>query len=117
MSRATNAVARHRKHMRMRRKTRGNFGAGRNQWRQSKLMRMRGLRYAWFHRFKRRRDFRRLWITRMSAAIREHGISYSRFIAMLKKANIQLSRKSLSELAIRDPKAFAAVVETAKKAG
>ena len=116
MSRATNAVARHKGRKRMRRATRGYFGAGRTQMRQSRQMYNRALRYAWFHRFKRRREFRRLWITRVSAAVRPFGISYSRFINMLKKAKIELSRKSLSELAIRDPKAFAAVVEQAKKA-
>lgn len=116
MSRATNAVARHRRHSRLRRDARGYFGAGRTQWRQSKIMRMRALRYAWFHRFKRKREFRRLWITRISAAARAHGVNYSNLISLLKKANIALDRKSLSELAIREPKAFEAVVNAAKGA-
>ena len=116
MSRSTNGVARHKRRLKIRRATRGNFGAGRTQWRQASIMNMRALRYAWFHRFLRKRDFRRLWITRISAAVREHGLSYSRFINLLKKANIELNRKTLSELAIREPKAFAAIVEQAKTA-
>jgi large subunit ribosomal protein L20 len=65
---------------------------------------------------RRRRDFRRLWITRLNAAARLHGITYSQFIHLLNKANIELNRKSLSELAIRDPQAFTKVVEAAMAA-
>lgn len=114
--RTTNAVARHRRKTRLRRKARGYFGAGRKQFRQSHVMQMRAMRYAWFHRFLRKRDFRRLWITRISGALREHSLNYSRFINLLKKSGIGLDRKTLSELAIRDPKAFAAVVDQAKAA-
>lgn len=115
MPRSTNAVARHKSRKRLRQKTRGYWGAGRTQLRQSRNLHNRAMRYAWFHRFQRKRNFRRLWITRISAAVRNHGVSYSRFIHMLKQANIELNRKSLSELAIRDPKAFTAIVELAKK--
>jgi len=69
-----------------------------------------------FHgRKKRRRDFRRLWISRLNGALSQFNISYSRFINMLKTAKVELDRKSLSELAIRDPQAFEAVVKTVNK--
>jgi len=116
MPRSTNAVARHKSRKRLRTKTRGYWGAGRTQLRQSRNLHHRAMRYAWFHRFQHKRNFRRLWITRISAAVRNHGLSYSRFIHLLKKAEIELDRKSLSELAIREPAAFTAVVDLAKKA-
>jgi len=73
-------------------------------------------RYAWFHRRKRKPDFRGLWIIRINAAARELGVSYSKLIAALDKSNIALDRKILSDLAISDPAAFKKVVETARAA-
>jgi large subunit ribosomal protein L20 len=73
-------------------------------------------RYAWFHRRKRKPDFRGLWITRINAAAREIGVSYSRLIAALDKANIALDRKILADLAISDPSAFKKIVEAAQAA-
>jgi large subunit ribosomal protein L20 len=67
-------------------------------------------------RRRKKRDFRGLWITRLSAACRQRGVRYSQFISGCKKANIQLNRKMLSEIAIADPAGFDAIVETAKKA-
>ena len=72
--------------------------------------------FAYRDRRVRKRDFRRLWITRLSAACRERDIAYSRFVNGLKKANIELDRKSLSEIAIVDPKGFDKIVEAVKKA-
>ena len=72
--------------------------------------------YAFVGRKLKKRDFRRLWITRISAAVAPYGINYSRFMNGLKKAGIELNRKALSEMAISDPAAFGALVETAKKA-
>jgi large subunit ribosomal protein L20 len=117
MPRASNGVAKRRRRNRLRRATRGYWGAGRSQTRQSRIIRMRALRYAWFHRHLRKRQFRRLWITRLSAAVRPFGMNYSTFINLLKRANIELDRKSLSELAITNPRAFEAVVAKAKTAG
>ncbi|AFY76950.1 ribosomal protein L20 [Pleurocapsa sp. PCC 7327] len=74
---------------------------------------MKALRYAYADRRKRKRDFRRLWITRINAAARVQGISYSQLTGQLKKANIQLNRKMLAQLAVLDPQAFAKVVEVA----
>ena len=72
--------------------------------------------YAYVGRKLKKRDFRRLWIARISAAVKPYGLNYSRFMNGLKKSGIEMNRKSLSELAIHDSVAFAALVETAKKA-
>ena len=77
---------------------------------------MRAQTYAYRHRRLKKRDFRRLWITRLSAAAGQHGLQYSRLINGLKKAGILLDRKQLSELAIHDPNAFAGIVDKAKAA-
>ena len=77
---------------------------------------MKALRNAYRDRRKRKRDFRRLWITRINAAARMHGVSYSQLTGQLKKANIELNRKILAQLAITDPPAFEKVVEMAKTA-
>ncbi|MEA5508992.1 50S ribosomal protein L20 [Crocosphaera sp. UHCC 0190] len=74
---------------------------------------MKALRNAYRDRRKRKRDFRRLWITRINAAARINGVSYSQLIGQMKKANIEINRKMLAQLAILDPAAFAKIVETA----
>ncbi|MCW6038076.1 50S ribosomal protein L20 [Spirulina subsalsa FACHB-351] len=76
---------------------------------------MKALRNAYRDRRKRKRDFRRLWIVRINAAARQHGISYSQLTNKLKQANIQLNRKMLAQLAVVDPEAFTKVVELATK--
>jgi large subunit ribosomal protein L20 len=75
---------------------------------------MHSLRYAYADRRTRKGDFRKLWIARINAAVREHGISYNRFINGLKLADIDIDRRMLSELAVRDPAAFGALVEQAR---
>ncbi len=77
---------------------------------------MKALRNAYRDRRKRKRDFRRLWITRINAAVRPHGMSYSQLIGKLKKVDIQLNRKMLAQLAVLDPVAFGKVVELAGQA-
>jgi large subunit ribosomal protein L20 len=77
---------------------------------------MKALRYAYRDRRRRKRDFRRLWITRINAAARVHGMSYSRLIGQLKKADIEINRKMLAQMAILDPEGFGKVVEIASKA-
>ncbi len=77
---------------------------------------MKALRNAYRDRRKRKRDFRRLWITRINAAARQHGLSYSQLAGKLKKAGVGLNRKMLAQLAMIDPPAFAKVVEIAKQA-
>ena len=76
---------------------------------------MKALTNAYRDRRKKKRDYRRLWIARINAAVRPHGLSYSRFIGALKKSEIGLNRKMLSQMAILDPEGFKAVVELAKK--
>ncbi|MCX7592480.1 MAG: 50S ribosomal protein L20 [Fischerella sp.] len=77
---------------------------------------MKALRNAYRDRKKRKRDFRRLWITRINAAVRQHGMSYSQFIGNLKKVNIQLNRKMLAQMAVLDPAGFSKVAELASQA-
>ncbi|MDA0673195.1 MAG: 50S ribosomal protein L20 [Cyanobacteria bacterium] len=77
---------------------------------------MKALRYAYRDRRNRKRDFRRLWITRINAAARQEGLSYSKLIGQLKKANIEINRKMLAQMAVLDPASFSAVVDLAKKA-
>lgn len=74
---------------------------------------MKALRNAYRDRRKRKRDFRRLWITRINAAAHEHGMSYSRLMGNLRKANVELNRKSLAQLAVLDPDSFTKVIEVA----
>ena len=76
----------------------------------------KGLRYAYRDRRRKKRDFRGLWIQRINAGVREHGMTYSQFIGGIKKAGIEIDRKVLSDLAIREPAAFAQLVEQAKAA-
>ena len=76
----------------------------------------KGLRYAYRDRRRKKRDFRSLWIQRINAGVREHGLTYSQFIGGIKKAGIEIDRKVLADLAIREPAAFAQLVEQAKAA-
>ena len=77
---------------------------------------MKALKYQYRDRRNLKRNIRRLWIVRINAAVRQFGLSYSKFINLLKKANIQINRKLLAELAVNEPDAFAVVVDAAKKA-
>jgi large subunit ribosomal protein L20 len=76
----------------------------------------KGLRYAYRDRRRKKRDFRGLWIQRINAGVREHGMTYSQFIAGIKRAGIEIDRKVLSDLAIREPAAFKSLVDQAKAA-
>ena len=94
----------------------GYYGAKSKHFKMAKQQVMKSGNYAFAGRKQKKRDFRRLWITRISAAVKMHGMNYSTFMNGLKKAGITLNRKMLSELAINDAAAFAALVEAAKKA-
>lgn len=87
---------------------------GRRNYRQARSTVEKGLTYAYRDRKARKRDFRSLWIVRINAAARENGITYRSLIAGLKKANVEVNRKMLSELAIHDPRAFAEIAGVAK---
>ena len=116
MPRATNAPATRARRKGVLHKAKGYFGNKSRLYRYAKDAVERPERYAYRDRRVRRREFRKLWIIRLNAAVRPHGISYSRFIDGLNKAKIELDRKQLSELAIHDEAAFAKVVEQAKAA-
>ena len=94
----------------------GYWGAKKNRFKMANQQVMKSLSYAYVGRKLKKRDFRRLWITRISAACAANGINYSRFMNGLKKAGIELNRKMLSEIAIADPEAFTALVDKAKAA-
>ena len=94
----------------------GYWGNKKNHFKVANQQVMKSLRYAYVGRKLKKRDFRKLWITRISAACKQNDINYSRFMNGLKKAGIELNRKSLSEMAIHDAAAFAAIVEKAKAA-
>ena len=94
----------------------GYFGSKHLLFKTAKEQVCHSLRYSYNSRRLLKRDYRKLWIKRINAACRLNGISYSKFMGGLKKANIEINRKMLSEIAIADPKAFTGLVETAKKA-
>ncbi len=114
MARVRFGVARHKKHKRVLRKAKGFWGGRRRQYRTAKESIVRSEVYATRDRRNRKRDFRRLWITRISAACSQHEINYSRFVHGLGKVGVELNRKMLSEIAIRNPEGFASLVEKAK---
>ncbi|MDO5125309.1 MAG: 50S ribosomal protein L20 [Ruminococcus sp.] len=94
----------------------GYFGAKSKHFKMAKQAVMKSGQYAYIGRKQKKRDFRRLWITRISAAAKMNGMNYSTFMNGVKKAGITLNRKMLSEIAINDPAAFTAIVEKAKAA-
>ena len=94
----------------------GYYGSKHSLFKTAKQAVMKSGQYAYIGRKQKKRDFRRLWIARISAAAKLNGMNYSTFINGLKKAGIEMNRKALSELAIADPEAFKVLVETAKKA-
>jgi len=116
MVRVTNAVASHRRKKRMLKRAKGFWGDRKNHLRLTKEAVMRARAYNYIHRKQKKRNFRRLWITRLNAAAKTHGMSYSKFINGLKKARCELDRKVLADMAIRDPGGFEAVVGCAKEA-
>src|SRR6185436_10389603 len=114
MARAKRGFKARRRRNRIRQAAKGYRGGRSKLWKAMVDSVHHAWRYATQHRRKRKRDFRELWITRINAATRPHGISYSRFIGALKRAKIGLDRKILADLAISDPSAFAKIVEQAK---
>jgi len=114
MPRSVNAVASRAHRKKILKLTRGNFGARRNVWTVAKNTWEKGLQYAYRDRKVNKRNFRALWIQRINAAVRAEGLSYSQFIGLLKKANIEINRKVLADLAMNHPVAFNAIVEKVK---
>ena len=114
--RVKTGVVRRRRHKKLLKQAKGFYSGRRKHFRKAKEQLERSLVYAYRDRRQKKRDFRRLWIIRINAACRLNDISYSRFINGLKKANIELDRKILADLAMNDAPAFAKVVEASKAA-
>jgi large subunit ribosomal protein L20 len=116
MARATSAVPRHAKKKKYFRAARGYFGGRSKLWRIAKNAVERGWAYSYRDRKQRKREFRRLWIARINAAVREQDaeLNYSRFMNGLKRSGIEVNRKVLADLAVHEPAAFGALVQRAK---
>ena len=114
MPRVKRGVAAHRRHKRLLNQAKGRRGTRSKLIRPAREALIHALVYAYRDRRDRKRDMRRLWIERINAAARQHGLPYGRFIAGLKAAGVEVDRKILADMAVREPAAFAAMVETAK---
>ena len=119
MARVKNGAVTKARHKKVLKAAKGYFGSKHRLYKTAKEQLMHSGQYAFRDRKQKKRDFRKLWITRINAACRQNDISYSRFIEGLTKAGVEINRKMLSEIAINDPKAFTELVKTAKdgKAG
>ena len=115
MARIKGAVNAHKKRRKVMKLAKGYWGAKYKQYRAATEQVARSLRYAYEGRKLRKRDFRRLWITRINAAARLNGMSYSTFINGLKKHNVDINRKMLADIAVNDAATFANLVEIAKQ--
>lgn len=115
MARVKGAMHTRKRRKRILKLAKGYYGAKSRQFRAAKQAVMRSLNFAYIGRKLRKRDFRKLWITRINAAARINGLSYSKLISGLKKAGIEVNRKMLADLAVNDSQAFSQLVETAKK--
>ncbi len=116
MARVKGALSTRKRRKKILKLAKGYFGSKSKHFKMAKQAVMKSGNYAFIGRKAKKRDFRRLWITRISAACKANGVNYSTFMNGLKKAGITLNRKMLSEIAIADPKAFTALVEQAKAA-
>ena len=116
MPRATNAVARRKRRKKTLAQAKGYYGRKHSSYRFANEQVMRSGQYAYRDRRNRKREFRRLWITRINAAARQNGMSYSELIHGLGEAGVEVSRKMLADLAVRDPEAFRRFTEVAREA-
>jgi large subunit ribosomal protein L20 len=114
MSRVKRGVVRRRRHKRILEESRGKYGARGRLVRPAREALERAWKYAYRDRKQRKRQFRVLWIARINAAARAHGLSYSRFMRGLKQAGVEIDRKVLADLAVSDPRAFGLLAEKAK---
>ncbi len=114
MPRSVNSVASRARRKKILKQTRGNFLARKNVWTVAKNTWEKGLTYAYRDNKNKKRNFRALWIQRINAAARQHGMNYSQFMGKLAKNNVGLNRKVLADLAMNDPKAFEALINSVK---
>lgn len=112
MPRANSSIPRHRRHRKIVKQAKGYYGTRSRNFRAAKDAVLRALRYSYRDRRQRKRQFRRLWIARINAAARQHGMSYSQFMNALHEKNIGLNRKILAEMAVSDPEGFKALVKS-----
>ena len=115
MARIKRGVTRHRRHKKVLQMTKGHQGVRHRLYRRAKESLLHAMAYSYAHRKERKGDFRRLWILRIGAAARQEGITYNAFVHGLKLANVEVDRKVLADLAVRDPKAFSHLVAVAKE--
>ena len=116
MARVKRGVTAHARHKKIINMARGYRGRSKNTFRAAIERVEKGLQYAYRDRRARKRTFRRLWIQRINAGARQHGLTYSQFMNGLKKAGIEIDRKVLSDIAVREPESFKALVEQAESA-
>jgi large subunit ribosomal protein L20 len=114
MPRSVNSVASRARRKKVLKRVKGQFGERKNVWTVAKNAYEKSLQYAYTDRRKKKRNFRSLWIIRINAGVREYGMSYSEFIGKLGEKNIRISRKVLADLAMNNPEAFKAIVESVK---
>ncbi len=115
MPRVKRGVTKRRRHKKILKLAKGFRGTKSKLWRPANEAVLHALSYAYRHRRRRRRDFRRLWIARINAAARSNGISYSRLMNGLRRAGVEINRKVLADMAVRDASAFEKIVDKAKK--
>jgi len=114
MPRANSTVPRHRRHKKIIKQAKGYYGARKSNYRSAKDAVQKAWQYSYRDRRVNKRNFRRLWIIRINAAVRQHGLSYSQFICAMKENNIELNRKTLAHMAVYNPEGFAEVVNSVK---
>ena len=115
MPRANSSVPRRKKHKKIIKQAKGYFGTRKSNYRTAKDAVQRALTYAYRDRRQKKRDFRRLWIIRINAAVRNRGLSYSKFISLLSTNGIEINRKSLAHMAVNDSDGFTKLVESINK--
>jgi len=115
MTRVKRGVIKRKKHKKVLKEARGYYGSKSRSYRIAKEQLLKSMSYVYRDRKNKKRNFRRLWITRINAAARINGMSYNEFICGLKKASIDINRKMLSEMAVNDPNTFKKLVEVAKE--
>ena len=116
MARVKRGVTAHKRHKKVLAQVKGHYGTNNRLYKRAHESLMRALAYAYRDRRTRKRDMRRLWIIRINAAARAHGLSYNQFVSGCRKAGIELDRKVLAEIAVADPDAFGKIAEQARSA-
>ena len=114
MPRANSTVPRHRRRRKIVKQAKGYYGTRKSNFRSAKDAVQKAWQYAYRDRRVNKRNFRRLWIIRINAAVRQHGFTYSKFISAMKDKNIELNRKTLAHMAVHDPDGFAEIVNSVK---